>query len=89
MKTIYLVRHGQSESNIDKNVLSHKANANVSITKIGEQQASLAADKLLEMGVDSAQFFVSPYVRTLQTFDVIKQKVKCIKYNEDFRLKKI
>lgn len=89
MKTIYLVRHGQSESNIDKDVLSHKANANVTLTEVGLQQASLAADKLLEMGVESAQFFVSPYVRTTQTFEQIKTKVKCVKAYEDYRLREI
>lgn len=89
MKTIYLLRHGESESNVDKDILSYKANALVNLTYNGTQQASLAADKLLEMGVESAQFFVSPYVRTLETFEQIKTKVKCIKYNEDYRLREI
>lgn len=71
MKTLYLVRHGQSEANVDWHILRDKEEATIPLTDLGVNQAFEAGDKLGELlGKEkhSARFFVSPWTRALMTY---------------------
>lgn len=73
MKTIYFVRHGQSEANIDYDLLYLKADEDVELTERGKLDAIHAGHVmegyLKNMTPEDAIFLVSPYRRTRQTFE--------------------
>lgn len=89
MKNIYLIRHGESQSNADKDVMSFTPNSKVPLTEKGKQQAMEAGRTLLSMGVDVASYHVSPYLRTRQTYSIIKDSVKPYDMFEDIRLREV
>jgi broad specificity phosphatase PhoE len=71
-KRIILIRHGESEGNIDRGVYSTKPDYAVLLTKNGMQQALQAGEHLRSIVNDeSIQFYVSPLFRTQQTFQQI------------------
>ena len=76
---IILVRHGQSEGNVDEDVYTRIADSRVQLTSLGFEQAVECGKKirqLLESEGEGAEegekkewgvyFYVSPYTRTLQ-----------------------
>ena len=73
---IYIVRHGQSEGNVDKSVYSTKPDYAVNLTEKGVGQAIEVGSKIYhDICVDAdlsmwppVYFYVSPYYRTRQTF---------------------
>jgi len=76
MKRIFLIRHGQSQANVDKTLLLHTPDHAIGLSDDGVQQA-VGAGKWLETyftqvmpGVnafDKFRMWVSPYKRTQQT----------------------
>lgn len=62
---LYLVRHGESESNLKK---IHGGWLDVSLTQQGEQDA-VSAGKLL-MGISFDKVYTSDLIRTVQTADI-------------------
>lgn len=74
--TIYLVRHGQSESN--KNVESHGETYNVDtpLTELGKTQAAETKDKLKDIHFDAV--FSSDLIRAKQTAEIIAFERKLI-----------
>lgn len=71
MKTLYLVRHGQSEANVDWHILREQEEATILLTPLGQEQAFEAGDKigaLLGKDRDKTRFFVSPWTRALMTY---------------------
>jgi broad specificity phosphatase PhoE len=65
---IILVRHGESEGNIDPSIYETVPDCNLRLTKRGEEQALEAGKKLAELLRDDlACCYVSPYIRTQQT----------------------
>jgi broad specificity phosphatase PhoE len=66
---IILVRHGESEANVDRKITSHVPDHAVHLTAKGRRQALEAGNMLSEI-IDgqSVAFIVSPYVRTRETF---------------------
>ncbi len=70
---IILVRHGQSEGNIDEGAYTRIPDSKIALTEIGWKQAVLCGKKIRKIiendDVDDWQvyFYVSPYRRTLQT----------------------
>jgi len=67
----YLVmRHGEAESNT-KDILSALADTPHSLTEKGREQVRAAAEKLKKEKVDLV--FVSPFVRTRQTAEIVMQ----------------
>lgn len=73
-KRIILIRHGESEGNIDENVYSTKPDYKLDLTSIGLEQAEKCGKKLKEITKnESCFFYVSPLFRTRQTY---KQIVK-------------
>lgn len=72
-RRIILVRHGQSQGNVDESVYTSVPDPKIEITQKGWDQAVECGNKIREMiesdGADDwkVYFYVSPYLRTLQT----------------------
>ncbi|DAZ92478.1 TPA: hypothetical protein N0F65_012708 [Lagenidium giganteum] len=71
-KRLILVRHGQSEGNIDPLLYCHVPDNAMHLTQLGYEQA-MAAGKAIKALVnkETVRFIVSPYVRTIETFQGI------------------
>lgn len=101
MKSIFLIRHGESESNVDKTVLRTIPNAKVELTEKGRVQAFNAGILLRDIGAFSATigdplFIVSPHVRTQQTYtEILKSLPERAptrygpEYREDYLIREI
>ena len=71
-RRIILIRHGQSVGNDDKSVYAHIPDNRIPLTQLGMQQAEDGGDKLKRLVQDeSVLFYVSPFLRSKQTFDGI------------------
>ncbi|MEO6541528.1 MAG: histidine phosphatase family protein [Ferruginibacter sp.] len=71
-KRIILIRHGESEGNIDKAMYNQKPDYALLLTEKGKQQAAAAGSALKELVKDEKLcFYVSPLFRTRQTFQQI------------------
>jgi 2,3-bisphosphoglycerate-dependent phosphoglycerate mutase len=85
---IYLVRHGESEANVDVSILKNKADCAVNLTELGHKQAAMAAKYLVDhieaedrlYSKDSLysrklpiHVWISPYNRTRQTAEYITE----------------
>eukprot|EP01128_Nolandella_sp_AFSM9_P006851 TRINITY_DN3609_c0_g1_i2.p1 TRINITY_DN3609_c0_g1~~TRINITY_DN3609_c0_g1_i2.p1 ORF type:complete len:308 (+),score=34.58 TRINITY_DN3609_c0_g1_i2:104-925(+) len=69
---IILIRHGQSMGNTDDTIYSRVPDNQVELTALGKQQSLAAGVKIRELiGDETVRFFVSPYKRSLQTFEGI------------------
>lgn len=85
---IFLVRHGESEGNVDHSVYNIKPDYSVELTKKGIQQAFEVGKQLKELlKNESVQFYVSPFFRTRQTFLGISQHFTNFNFYEDPRLR--
>ncbi|MES2202851.1 MAG: histidine phosphatase family protein [Patescibacteria group bacterium] len=69
MKTVYFVRHGQSEDNVKK---VHQA-PDSPLTELGFKEAAIIADRVSKLPVEA--FIASPFLRTKQTAECITQKI--------------
>ena len=67
-KRLILLRHGESQGNVDHHVYENTADNQLHLTAKGWDQAS-AIGKLLKqlVGQESVRFFLSPYVRARET----------------------
>jgi broad specificity phosphatase PhoE len=78
---IFLVRHAQSESNIDPNVLKMQTNMAVKLSSVGVEQATETGNFLGEYLRDKTKnglpvkVWNSPYNRTRQTSELIKGRL--------------
>ena len=87
-KRIILIRHGQSEGNVNKSVYNVKPDYSVNLTDVGREQAYRAGVHLKEIiGEETICAYVSPYYRTKQTFEEIKKSINFDFYREDPRLR--
>jgi len=70
---IILLRHGESEGNVDHTIYSRKPDNQVELTPNGVLQAKEAGKQLSELLGPSGtvRFFVSPYKRSYQTLEGI------------------
>ena len=86
---IILVRHGQSEGNVDKTVYSRKPDYTLNLTLAGIQQAVDIGKEIAKICNDWTAFYVSPFFRTRQTAECIQQSFKhnIWKSYEDVRLR--
>ena len=79
MSKLFLVRHAQSESNADPYVLTEKTNISVHLTQKGVLQAREAGLELanyLRAKKESIKIWNSPYFRTRETAQHIKNALK-------------
>lgn len=75
---IYFVRHAQSKANIDLNVLKTATNMSIGLSELGFEQAKETGSFLANhfQHSDSIKVWNSPYNRTRQTADIIKEELK-------------
>lgn len=67
---IVLVRHGQSEANVDPTVFERVPDHAIALTPTGFEQAAVTGAALRELfDEEPVRVYVSPYRRTLQTLD--------------------
>ena len=79
---IFLVNHGDTEANLNESLSKDIPEYKIKLTKKGEDQALEVSKKLQKLikPMDSLKFYVSSYLRALQTFDVIKKDFHNNKY---------
>lgn len=70
---VIMIRHGQSEGNLNESVYAKKPDNEICLTKLGWEQARMAGKALREIldeknDGSTIHFIVSPYVRTMETF---------------------
>jgi broad specificity phosphatase PhoE len=73
-KRIFLIRHGESEGNVDRTIYARKPDYALELTKNGINQASEAGANLKKLiGEEKVFFYISPLWRTRMTFEQIVQ----------------
>jgi broad specificity phosphatase PhoE len=72
---IILVRHGESEANLDEAVWRSKADNKIELTNWGKHQARSAGERIgaLLGPDDRVQMVVSPFERTLNTANELRK----------------
>ena len=71
-KRIILIRHGESEGNVSREVYGEKPDYALELSELGIIQAGNAGKKLRELVKDESLFFyISPFWRTRSTFEGI------------------
>lgn len=74
-RTIIVMRHGESEEDIDKSVYAHTADLDIALSLSGEDQSCKAGPKLLELtGMGDVHFYLSPGLRLRQTYDLMSSR---------------
>ena len=89
-KRIFLIRHGESEGNTDRNTYASKQDYKLLLTPLGIQQAQEAGRQLQHMvGDEKLMFYVSPMWRTRSTFEQVAAafKPEQFTWKEDPRLR--
>lgn len=85
---IFIVRHGESIGNVDRNIYSNVPDYALELTPKGREQARNVGKELKKIiGDRTVQFYVSPFFRTLQTYLGIVQSFPCKKLYIDPRLR--
>src|SRR5512137_2008313 len=92
---IFLVRHGQSTGNADKEIYAEIPDYALQLTDLGHQQAEAAGKEIVKIigtPCQSVQFYVSPFWRTRQTYAGIRKSFDVpdpdlYRYYEDPRLR--
>lgn len=87
-RRIVLVRHGESEGNIDDTVYEREPDHALRLTRAGREQAAEAGVRLRELfGEEHISAYVSPYRRTLQTFRELRLDPSRVRMREEPRLR--
>mmetsp|Transcript_631 Transcript_631/g.763 ORF Transcript_631/g.763 Transcript_631/m.763 type:complete len:352 (+) Transcript_631:72-1127(+) len=85
---IILVRHGQSEGNVDVKKYASVGDPNISLTELGRKQANDAGKKLKEFLGNTPVFcYYSPYRRSKQTAELLLPHLETKFKKEDVRLR--
>lgn len=94
-RRIILVRHGESEANVDPRMYGEEGDLHIHLTTRGWDQA-YAAGRVLRtiIGDEPVRFFVSPYVRARETLNGLANTftpdggdVSSLDWSEDVRLR--
>ncbi|RMX63117.1 hypothetical protein KXD40_007149 [Peronospora effusa] len=73
-KRLILMRHGESEGNIDPELYGRVPDNAMHLTELGYEQAIAAGESIKKLvGNETMRFIVSPYVRTIETFCGIRK----------------
>ena len=89
---IILVRHGESEGNLDKYKYRTTPDYGLNLTPKGIEQSHQAGVEIQGIiGSESAYAYLSPYYRTRQTFQHLKTKIETnvVKVIEDPRIREL
>ncbi len=89
-KRIILIRHGESEANVSRELYSNTPDYKIRLTKKGIDQGSEAGEELFKLiGFETCRFYISPLWRTRDTFQNIALSLKpeSIKWRLDPRIR--
>lgn len=89
-KRIILIRHGESEANVDKYLFGRVPDYTIELTEKGRRQAQEAGQRLKELvGEESLYFYVSPFWRARSTFEEVAASFprEQFRYSEEPRLR--
>jgi broad specificity phosphatase PhoE len=87
-RRIVLLRHGESEGNIDESIYERVPDHALTLTPRGRQQARRAGEELRALfGMERIQVYVSPYTRTRQTLELLGLEPARIRVMEEPRLR--
>lgn len=87
-RRIVLLRHGESEGNIDDTVYEREPDHALSLTATGRKQAEQAGVALRELfGDERVSAYVSPYRRAHQTFQALGLDPRLVRVREEPRLR--
>jgi len=89
-KRIILIRHGESQANVDKYLFGRVPDYTIELTDKGREQAREAGKRLKELVQDeSLYFYVSPFWRARSTFECVAAAFpRCqFEYSEEPRLR--
>ena len=76
-KRIILIRHGQSEGNVDKLIYGQKPDYALNLTRVGVEQATLAGQQLKKLiGDETLGVYYSPFFRTIETLNHVGKSVR-------------
>ena len=71
---IILIRHGQSQGNIDNKIYATTPDNKITLTDLGLEQAKVAGRNIKKLvGDESCFFYLSPFRRTRQTFEQLSK----------------
>lgn len=68
---IFVIRHGEAEHNVNRNLMAHTHDSQHSLTELGFKQAQKTAEFMQTILNQKTVFFSSPYLRTIQTAKAI------------------
>lgn len=71
MTRLYIIRHGQTDSNVRSTYLGH---TDIELNSVGLEQAQLLAERLSDIHFDA--LYTSPLIRAVQTAEAIAKKQK-------------
>lgn len=89
-KRIILIRHGESQANVDRYLFGRVPDYTIELTEKGLEQATEAGKRLKELVKDeSVYFYVSPFWRARSTFEGVASAFprEQFKYSEEPRLR--
>lgn len=89
-KRIILIRHGESEANVDRYLFGLVPDYTIELTERGRAQAIEAGKALRQLiGEETAYFYVSPFWRARSTFESVAKALERHKfdYREEPRLR--
>lgn len=89
-KRIILIRHGESEANVDRYLFCRVPDYTIELTEKGREQAKEAGCRLKTLvGNESLYFYVSPFWRARSTFEGLASAFprEQFKYSEEPRLR--
>ncbi|MBT3187864.1 MAG: histidine phosphatase family protein [Anaerolineae bacterium] len=76
-KRIILIRHGESEGNVDLRQYGKTPDFSLNLTQRGIEQAQNAGIKIKEIiGSEKISVYISPFFRTRQTFKALKGSIE-------------
>jgi broad specificity phosphatase PhoE len=89
-KQIILVRHGESEGNLDRSRYQTKQDFALQLTPAGVQQAKQAGIQIKKLlGEEKVYVYLSPFFRARETFQNIRESIdnNVVKATEDPRIR--
>ena len=75
MQNLYLVRHGQSQANVDEEIYKSIPDHRIALTDKGQTQATFAGKELNYTLQGSTRIVHSPWLRAKQTAVLIKEQL--------------
>ncbi|MFJ3901211.1 histidine phosphatase family protein [Streptomyces sp. NPDC090025] len=87
-RRIVLVRHGESEGNVDDTVYEREPDHALRLTEHGQRQAAATGGKLRDLfGNEQVSVYVSPYRRTHETLREFRLDPTLVRVREEPRLR--